>query len=175
MQRWQCPLHSRHRGEGKSGAGMSKKKKKTPQNAESLQEQPLKQTVEVKTDPVTLSHTGNSLQVQRLTAQSLPGPEGRARGGKVEGAEGSRQSTNPLLLLMLIIFLHSSTNLPFLPLFLSPPAFRAGELGKDVWWKSMKNFVQVLKRGGPGCIVPLWSIGKERGVLQPCLCWALGI
>lgn len=66
----------------------------------------------------TLMHAHTSSQVQLLTAQGrFPRRGGGWRGA---GAEGSRWSTNPLLLLGLIIFLHSSTNLPFLSLFLSP-------------------------------------------------------
>lgn len=44
----------------------------------------------------------------------------RRRRVEGSGTEGSRWSTNPLLLLGLIIFLHSLTNLPFLSFFLSP-------------------------------------------------------
>lgn len=45
----------------------------------------------------------------------------RGRRWRGAEAEGSWQSTNPLLLLRLIIFLHASTNLPFFPpLSISP-------------------------------------------------------
>lgn len=147
----QCPLHSR---KGLCTADISnnnnKKKQQENKNAESL----LAQIVEVRTGPVLVTHCKSDYWQLRVSRSS-----GKNERRKVEGAEGSRQSTNPLLLLMLIIFLHSSTNLPFLPLFPSPPAFRPRELGTGLWWKSMKTFV--LEGDGSGNTAPLWSIGMK--------------
>lgn len=79
-----------------------------------------KEILAVEMDPAPRCTTCILSQVQLLTAQPSTGFQARMRGRRWRGAEGSRWSTNPLLLLRLIIFLHSSTNLPFLPLFLSP-------------------------------------------------------